>query len=392
MVDKKIKVCNITEEGRFGGPARRIVQVAKALKPLGVDTHVVYPNLDSERFTQELSHAGVKATALNITRLTKEKKILARYIIRFPIEIIILCLFFRKHDFQLVHVNGSYQLKGVIAAKLMGIPAVWHLNDTGMDAIIKKISMVLAKYCASGFIVAGKRVRDFYLQESDVLEKKPVTEIHAPVDTVIFNPELVDSDERLTEADGTKILTVSGFAPGKGLTYFINMASILMQQKQNISFFIAGAKINSQKEYIQSLEQQIASSKLNDKILFLGLVKNVPAILKGADIVVITSLAEASPTVVWEAMSMGKAIVSTDVGSVNQYIEDGVSGLIVPIKDAKALSEKVQLLLDNPTLRQEMGAKARIVAQQHLDISIAAQKHRDFYQEIISSSTNSIVQ
>ncbi|CAK8722805.1 Glycosyl transferase family 1 [Candidatus Electrothrix laxa] len=383
---KKITLCNITEEGRFGGPARRIVQVAKALKPLGVDTHIVYPNLDSERFTQELSHAGVKATALNITRLTKEKKILFRYILFFPFEIIRLCLFFRKHKFDLVHVNGSYQLKGAIAAKLIGIPVVWHLNDTGMDAIIKKISMALASHCASGFIVAGQRVRDFYLQESDVLEKKPLTEIHAPVDMTIFNPELVDSDKRLTEANGIKILTVTGFAPGKGLAYFISMASILTQRDRNISFFVAGAKINSQKEYIQRLEKQITSSELNEKILFLGLVKNVPAVLKGADIVIISSLAEASPTVVWEAMSMGKAVVSTDVGSVNQYIEDGVSGFVVPIKDAKALSEKVQLLLDNPTLRQEMGARARIVAQQHLDISIAARNHAEFYRKVISLS------
>ena len=83
----QIRVCSVDEEGRFGGPERRITQIASALKIYGVDTHVVYPTDDSERFGQELSKEGVSNSALNITRLSREKKVLAKYLIRFFVEV-----------------------------------------------------------------------------------------------------------------------------------------------------------------------------------------------------------------------------------------------------------------------------------------------------------------
>lgn len=381
---KQIRVCNVDEEGRFGGPERRIVQVAKALKQHGVDTYVVYPKYDSGKFAQELSKAGISSSALNITRLSKEKKVLARYVFYFFVEIYRLCMFFRRHQFDLVHVNGSYQFKVALAAKLAGIPVVWHLNDTKMDSIVKIICTVVAKYCASGFIVAGKRVYDFYIR-GNKLEQKPYIEIHAPVNTTVFDPKIVVPEKRVSQTHGRKIVTVSGINPIKGLEYFIEMASNLLRRHNDLVFFIAGAEFSSQRKYYQELKKLISSTMLtNNNLMFVGMVDDVPSFLQGADICVFTSVAEASPSAIWESMSMGKAVVTTDVGSVNQYIEDGVSGFIVPIKDAKALSERVEILLNNPALRQKMGAEARSVAQKNLDVTLAAQKHAFFYQRILS--------
>ncbi len=384
----QIRVCNVDEEGRFGGPARRIVQVAKALKQHGVDTHVVYPKYDSGKFAQELSKAGISSSALNITRLSKEKKVLARYVFYFFVEIYRLCMFFRRHRFDLVHVNGSYQFKVALAAKLAGIPFVWHLNDTQMDAMVKTICTVIAKHCASGFIVTGKRVYDYYIRGT-ALEQKPFFEIQVPVDTTVFDPNHVVPDKRVIQSQGIKIVTVSGINPTKGLEYFIEMAENLLARHNDLVFFVAGAEFSSQRKYSADLKRKISEAKLTDKnLIFLGMVDDVPSLLKGADIFVYTSTSESGPAAVWEAMSMGKAVVTTDIGGVPQYIEDGVSGFIVPIRDAKALSEKVELLLNDPDLRQEMGTEARIVAQKNLDLSLAAQKHAFFYRRILSLSSD----
>ncbi|TLD41219.1 MAG: Glycosyltransferase [Candidatus Jettenia ecosi] len=384
----RIRVCNVDEEGRFGGPERRIVQVAKALKQLGVDTHVVYPRYDSEKFAQELSKAGISSSALNITRLSKEKKVFARYVFYFFVEIYRLCMFFRKHGFDLIHVNGSYQFKVALAAKLAGIPVVWHLNDTMMDAIVKKICIIIAEYCASGFIVTGKRVYEYYIRGTS-LERKPYCEIQVPVDTTVFDPAVVVAENRTSLTNGRKIVTVSGINPTKGLEYFIEMATNLLQHHNDLVFFVAGAEFSSQKKYYEDLKTLVSKAMLTDNNLkFVGMVDDVPSFLKGADIFVFTSVSESGPAAVWEAMSMGKAIVTTDVGGVPQYIEDGVSGFIVPIKDARALSEKVELLLANPALRQKMGAEARSVAQKNLDVTLAAQKHASFYRRILSLSSD----
>lgn len=383
----KIRVCNVNEEGRFGGPARRIVQVSKALKKYDVYTHVVYPRYDSKMFAQELSKAGISSSALCITRLSKEKKVLGRYCLFFLIEIFRLHLFFRRNSFDLVHVNGSYQFKVALAAKLAGIPIVWHLNDTMMDVVIKKICTFIAKYCASGFIVTGKRVYEYYIRGT-TLEQKPYSEIQVPVDTTVFNPNYVDPDERVSQSIGRKIVTVSGINPTKGLEYFIEMASCLLQRHKDLFFFVAGAEFSSQRKYYQYLKKLIASSKLtNNNFTFVGMIDNVSSFLQSADIFVFTSVSESGPASVWEAMSMGKAVVTTDVGSVSQYIENGISGFVVPIKNVNALCKKVEILLEDSTLRKKMGAEARIVAKNHLNISLAAEKHALFYRRILSSQS-----
>ena len=383
----KIRVCNVNEEGRFAGPARRIVQVASALKPHNIETHVFYPKYDSEKFSQELLKAGIANSALSINRLTKEKKVLIRYILFFIIEIYRLSRLFKKHNFDLIHVNGSYQIKGALAARLAGIPSVWHFNDTLMDSIIKKICIVIGKYCSSGFIVAGDRVRNYYIRGNE-LEKKPCIEIHAPVDTTMFDPQNVNSNVSAAQVKGRRIVTVAGINPTKGLEYFIEMASTLLERYNDVVFFIAGAEFRSQRHYHQVLKKLIASKiSQSKKIAFTGMIDNVPSFLLDADICVFTSIAEASPTAIWEALSMGKAIVTTDVGSVNQYIEDGISGFIVPVKDVDALCRKVEILLENSDLRIKMGVEARSVAKRYLDISIAAEKHATIYRKILSESS-----
>jgi len=85
-------------------------------------------------------------------------------------------------------------------------------------------------------------------------------------------------------------------------------------------------------------------------------------------------------------MAMGKAVVTTDVGSVTQYIEDGISGFIVPAMDSKALAAKVEELINNQTLRKEMGANAQSVAKKYLDVSIAAEKYAMFYETILNQN------
>ena len=222
---------------------------------------------------------------------------------------------------------------------------------------------------------------DYYLKGTP-LQKKPFCEIHAPVDAAVFDPAVVQKNSRIKAAKGTKILAVSNIHPGKGLEYFIDMAYRLKQKKYQPNYFIGGAVFENHIRYFEKLKSSSLSKGFYD-LEFMGKLNNVASALKAADIFVFCSLAEASPTVVWEAMMMGKAVVTTDVGSVSQYIENGKSGFIVPVKDSLALSDKVEILINDKELREKMGQEARRVALKHLDVISAAQKHENFYKTIL---------
>jgi len=120
-----------------------------------------------------------------------------------------------------------------------------------------------------------------------------------------------------------------------------------------------------------------------DNIEFIGSVSDVRPLLKRFDIYVCSSDFESSPISVWEAMSMEKPIVSTNVGDVSQYIEDKKNGFIVNTKDYYMLAKRVVQLINNKQLCDNFGKKARLTAINNLDISISSKKHFDAYTSTI---------
>jgi glycosyltransferase involved in cell wall biosynthesis len=376
-----IRICSVDEEGRFGGPERRITQIASAAAALGIDTHVVYPKYDSDRFTRELARAEVHATALGITRLSAEKRILARYVGLFPAEVGRLCAFFRRERFHLVQANGSQQFKGALAAAMARVPLIWVLEDALMHEGVRAICKRAASRLASGIIVAGKRVYDYYVRGTP-LERKPIAEIHPHVDTSLFDPECTTTDRRLDGVPGRKVVTVTGINPTKGLETFIEMAAVIAPRFHDVSFHIAGAKYTSQERYFRSLERMVAEKVPPGRLSFVGSVEDVPPFLKAADVFVFSSNSESGPMAVWEAMSMGKPVVTTDVGSVREYIEDGESGFIVPVKAPIELARRVEFLLENPELARRLGTAAQAIARKRLDVKAAAEKYAAFYRTI----------
>jgi len=232
------------------------------------------------------------------------------------------------------------------------------------------------------FITAGKRVRAYYLSDQR-FSKKPITEIQAPVDTSIFDHQKVKSDHEIARYNGLKIITVANINPTKGIECFVKMASILNKQYNNLVFFVVGSHFGSQRGYSEKVVELVRTSIVKD-FHFYGPVENIPSVLKATDIYVCSSIAEASPISVWEAMSMAKPVVSTDVDDVAKFIRNGEIGCVVPIKDAAALAEKTGLLIEDAKLRKRFGQKARETAIKHLDLNICAKRHAQFYKEIMN--------
>jgi glycosyltransferase involved in cell wall biosynthesis len=95
-----------------------------------------------------------------------------------------------------------------------------------------------------------------------------------------------------------------------------------------------------------------------DTIGFVG-PEAVSRLYQRAAVVVVASSAEGLPNVVLEAMAHAKAVVATPVGGIPTVIEDGETGLLVPVRDAAALRQAIERLLSDRALRSRLGAAAR---------------------------------
>jgi glycosyltransferase involved in cell wall biosynthesis len=377
-----LRVLTLTEEGRWGGPQARIALIAERLKRIGVETMIVAPVRDSGEFHKRLHQLGVRHRLLKLNRLTRERSILFRYFLFFLPEVARLVRLINDEDFDIIHCNGYWQIKGVIAGWLTGKKTAWHLNDTVYASMFYPIFNAMSRM-VDGFILSSARTGECYLTDAPQRRKKLVCEIPAPVDTNHFNPESIEpAADIIAGSNHIKVLTIGNIDPVKGIEHFVEMARLFSNYGLLIDFFIAGSELNSYISYKNALDRKIRHYGL-DNVRFLGKRLDIASVLKATDIYVCSSISESSPMAVWEAMSMAKPIVATDVGDVAKYIQDGTNGFIVPVGNPGALAEKVRKLVENPELRSRFGGLARKVAVEKLDVQFAAQKHKSFYRLLL---------
>ena len=138
-----MRVANIIEEARIGGPQIRNLNVAKVLKEK-IDITLVFPNKNSKAIKKQCNLLGVNYLSLSLTTINRSTLGILTYLFLFPIEVMMLAQLLKKHKFDLVHVSGGcWQSKGIFAAKLARIKVIWELNDTNSPFIVRIIFLLL---------------------------------------------------------------------------------------------------------------------------------------------------------------------------------------------------------------------------------------------------------
>ncbi len=376
---RTIRVANIIEEARLGGPQNRIAEVAARLREDGIETTVILPDNNNQVFVQKLERLGVAYHTLPLHKLTRDKRGLLSFILHFPGDIWRVRNAINACGAQLVHCNSAGQWKGAIAARLIGRPALWHLNDTNMPGPVKPIFRLVARR-VTGFILAAARVADYYLK--DRFASKPRFLIQAPVDCSMF-----ESEKRTQTKEGSdpiNVICVGNVSPVKDVEAYVGLALSLQSRSPKPVFSFIGEPLESQKAYLKKIDR-LNNSSQPTAVAMLGRKRDVRPYLQAADIYVCTSRFEASPISIWEAMAMGLPIVATDVGDIARMNEEGDFARVVPTENAAALASVVTELINAPDERKRLGANARKYALENLDINICVRKHAAAYREVLGT-------
>jgi len=377
-----IKVANVIEESRMGGPQNRIISVASSLYD-SVKTVVVMPKQDSKNFQSACKERNIQFKTISITRLSRGWLNIFRFVLMAPIEIYSIYSYLKKNDFDIVHISGgSWQFKGAIAAKIAGVKIIWHLNDTSMPYYIRLFFKVISPI-ADAYIYASNRTAQYY--KNLVANGRKEFNIPAPVDTQLFNPlNQFDLPNVLSDIENKIIIgMVANLNPIKGVETYIKVIGELNKKFDNLHFLLAGNIFKTQVNYFNKLSNLMKVEKVSN-LEFMGEQKNIGGVLKIIDIYVCTSNSESSPLSVWEAMSMSKPIIATDVGDISQYIIDGYNGYIVNIGDSTLMAKRVEELIINSELRKSFGERSRAVAVNFLSLTECSKKHLVAYRNCLA--------
>jgi glycosyltransferase involved in cell wall biosynthesis len=163
-----------------------------------------------------------------------------------------------------------------------------------------------------------------------------------------------------TEASGVRsgpptVVTVARIDPIKDILSLIRSADIVRRHIKDVKYVVYGSV--SVPEYYEECLQLRDQLGLQEVFIFAGHTTNMSAAYQSGDVIVLSSISEAFPYSVVEAMMTAKPVVSTDVGGIREAL--GPTGILVTPFDHEGLAEGTIKLLNNAELREEMGREGR---------------------------------
>ncbi len=123
---------------------------------------------------------------------------------------------------------------------------------------------------------------------------------------------------------------------------------------------------------------------IKDRIYFLGYRRDIPQLIKTADIFVQSSHWEGFGITAIESMACGVPVIGTDVPGLNEVIIDGISGILVPLKKENALVSAISLVLNNKTIYDKL-QKGGLKRAEDFSIGTMADKYLRIYEKILNN-------
>lgn len=176
--------------------------------------------------------------------------------------------------------------------------------------------------------------------------------------------------------------TAAVLRPQKNLEVLLDAFVIVARELPHARLLIAGKG-----ERGEALRAYAAGLECADRIRFLGLREDVGNVIRGLDVVAMSSDFEGTPLFAAECLANGAALVATRVGGLPDLIEDGVNGRLVPPRDPDALAGAILELLRDTERRNRIERAARDSAED-LSIERVAARFADLYRTALAEKSH----
>jgi glycosyltransferase involved in cell wall biosynthesis len=289
---------------------------------------------------------------------------------------------------DLVHlVTIKPVLYGGIMARLTGVPSV-VAAISGLGTVFvdqNKISFWarhIVKYLYK-FALGHPQLKVIFQNPDD---RKALLEM-AAVDedkTIVIKGSGVSLSEYpfLPEPEGVPVVTLaSRLLKDKGVMEFVEAVRMLKNRGVVGRYWLAGA-VDLGNLTSVSQDDILIWDKETD-IEVLGHQSDIPKLFAKSNIIVLPSYREGLPKTLIEAAACGRAVVTSDVPGCRDAIEPGVTGVLVPVRDASALADAIQFLIENSQLRKKMGYLGRALAEREFAVEKVVDIHLMIYRELM---------
>lgn len=214
------------------------------------------------------------------------------------------------------------------------------------------------------------------LEAAGVPAEKLVT-IHNGIPTPVLEKGDIQAGE--SSSRDRLVGSVGRFEPLKGYSYFIEAAALVSKRVPGAGFRLVGDG-----SLRDELEERAGAAALEERISLPGWSSTPLAEIAAMDVYVASSVTDTTNLTVVEAMALGKPAVVTRVGGLPEVVADGVTGYVVPPRDAEALAARITQLLEDPDARRRMGEAARARFLERFTIERMVDEHLALYGSLLA--------
>ena len=360
-----MRVLHVIARMNVGGTATYISNLIDGLEKLGVANLLVMGNVpkgeaeDSIINTLKYQRIETLSRELSFSKDRKASKEIEKAIENFKPDLIHTHTFkagllvrLRKREIPVIHSFHGH-----------------HLYDPEFGFLKRNVLNIIERLLApraKRFITIGKKVRDELL-EVGIGRTKQYLSIPPGIAPLELVGEASVRSRFGFSKDETLVLWLGRFTQVKRPDKVIGIAHLLPK----IRFVMAGGG--------ELLDKVKASAPGN--VSFVGF-QDKNEMWSIADIALSTSDSEGMPLSLIEAQMAGVPVVSTDVGSVSEILEDGITGYLAG-KDVKELASKIEMVIEDLQSGAKLGKAAKLRAEREFSSSVMADAHLGLYKDVL---------
>jgi len=385
MVRNRITVAQIVSGLDLGGGVQWIA-------------YLLASNLNSNRYRvivcclQNLGELGEKLKELGIPVFLFNGRSSINPL-HFPRNFFVMCSLIkllRREKVQIVHTHEFFSgTLGRISAKLAKSSItllMLHKKDFWKKSIHICIDKILVNW-TNKIVFNSHSVKDFTMRQYGGLNPPDFTVVHNGIDITKFSPYISErktkiSDLGIKKNNAPALVIVGRLSIEKGHCYLIKALPAIVEKFPKLRLLIVGDESPFDTSTKEEIFQLVATLGLMKNVVFLGERKDVPEILCVINILVSPSLLEGFGLVIAEAMAAGKPVIASKVDGIPEVVKDGVTGILVPPRDSKALANAILFLLCNPDKAKKMGKAGKERVNQYFSVETMVKKWDKLYQEL----------
>lgn len=371
-VQGKIRILECIRQGQIGGGESHLLSLSTNLDKRVFEPIVLSftdgPMIDILKEKGIQTHVIFTQKPFNVFIWKKVKKLI------------------KENEIDIIHAHGTRANSNVFwAAKSLDIPLIytihgWSFHDD-QKTFVKKFRILSEKFLTSRANLNISVSESNKQSGQKYIKSFSSTVVNNGIDQEKFNPAKSFANIRQElgiDQNTTLLLFIARFTSHKQPLTLIRAFADVVKKMPALKLLMVGD--GDEKTEALSLVKELS---IADNVIFLPFRQDVPAILNAADIFILPSLWEGLPIGLLEAMSMGKAVIATNVDGTSEIVRHQDNGYLIEVNNLQRnLAEAIIHVAGNSSLRQKFGANAIQTVKNHFNAASMTRQIENIYTSL----------